>query len=226
MARTIAVLLLTLLWSEAASAQRCSGNPSFTGSPFHFAANLSTDRLAGRYTGEIRARIAAVFAAVDAGVKTWSDASFAGESNELGLAVGLQLPRGRESKLELCPLLSWATSIGPDNTAGGSWTYNEKSLSVKLSAGYLLTRNKTWDVVPTATLAYGTTNAKLTTVFGGNRATFGSFCCGRRSLATVSLGIGFGFAQQAALIPSVDLPLTSNRETTYSLRLALRLSGL
>ncbi len=135
----------------------------------------------------------------------------------------MQFPRHRESRLGLCPIASFTSVSGPEGTAtGGSYNYAQKTYSVGLSAGYLLKRTKIWDFVPTGALSIGTTNPKLTAP-GGSLKTFQDFCCGRRTVTTLSLGLGLGFAHWVTVMPSIALPLGTAGETTYSARAVIAL---
>jgi hypothetical protein len=207
-------------------AQLCSGNPSFDGAPIHAAANVGLDKSTVRYTGELRIRVAGVFAALDGGLKTWNVTSLNGQGNEWGITAGLQLPRARDSRYEICPLVNWNSTAGPKNVNGTPWRYAEKSLSGRLSAGYRLKRTKVWDFLPTTTLTFGRADTKMTTTTGGNLATYRSVCCGRRSFTMLGFGLGLLFSNEVVLIPWVDLPLNSNRETTYGVRAAIRFKGI
>src|SRR5712664_3464492 len=117
------VILLMLFGTSVAAAQLCVGNTTFALAHVHGGADFAGDKLDQRYALEFRI----------AG-RTSLDV----ESRALGVTVGLQWPRGSESKFGLCPLLSWTSLSGPHRIEGTPWNYSEHSFSAGLSAGYLL----------------------------------------------------------------------------------------
>lgn len=220
--RPAATSLLTLLWSGVAAAQVCTGRQPFTRATLHFSAGLAADRLAQLYAAELRGGHAGVFATVETGIKTWEITSLGGESGEIGVSVGVEVPRHRESRFGLCPIVTFNSIFGPEHVAtGGSYNYAQKTYALGLSAGYVL-KTKTWDFVPTGALMIGTTHPKLTAP-GGSLTTYRDFCCGRQTVTTFSLGLGLGFARWVTVLPSIVFPLGAAGETTYSARLVIAL---
>jgi hypothetical protein len=222
MRRALAILLM-LFGTNVAAAQLCVGNTTFALAPVHGGADFASDKLAHRYALEFRFAVRSVFAAVEAGIKTWDVTSLDGESRALGVTVGLQSPRGSESKFGLCPLLSWTSLSGPHRIEGTPWNYSEYSFSAGLSAGYLLVRTRLWDIVPTAAVTVGAGNPKLTTTYGGSIGQYQGFCCGWQTFTTVRLGFGLGFSDELTLIPAIAFPLGAAGQTTYGIKAALRL---
>jgi hypothetical protein len=220
--RALELFTLTLLSTGIASAQRCSGNPSFGSARTHLAASAGVDRLAQRYAAEIRLGFRRVFAAVEVGMKTWNVTNLAKESGVLGVSAGLQFPRGRESRLEVCPLLSWTSLAGPENVVGTSWKYTEKVYSGGLTAGYVLARTKTWDFTPAAAITFGSSDPRMRSPWGGNLPQYQDFCCGRRSFTTLWFGVGLGFGHEFTLLPAIAVPLGAAGETTYQFRAVVR----
>jgi hypothetical protein len=217
----VAVLLM-LVGADIAAAQLCVGNTTFALSHFHSAANLDFDKLANRYTLEMRFRYQHAFAAAEYGIKTWEVTSLDGNSQAVALTLGLESGSAR-SKVELCPYLRWTHLSGPHEIGGTLWNFSEHAFSGGVSIGYLLARAKLWDFMPNAALTVGTGDPKLTTVYGGSLTQYQDFCCGRESFTTLRLGLGLGYSDEVTLIPSVSLPLSHRGQKTYTIRAALRL---
>src|SRR2546425_218967 len=218
-------VLLMLFGTSVAAAQLCVGNTTFALAHFHGEGDLAADKLAHHYALEFGFGVRRVFAAVEAGIKTWEAPSLDGESRALGVTVGLHSPRGPHSKFALCPLLSWKSLSGPHRIGGTLWNYSEASYSAGLSAGYLLARTRLWDIVPTAAVTVGTGNPRLTTIYGGSIGQYQDFCCGRQTFTTIRLGLGLGFSDELTLTPAIAFPLGAAGQKTYGIKAALRLGS-
>ena len=222
--RVAAALVLLVVPSSIASAQLCVGNTAFSISRMQGVANADFDRLANRFTLEMRVRLWDLFAGAEYGIKTWDVTSLGGTSQAVAVTLGLA-GASPKARFGICPLVRWQWLDGPSEIGGGPWNFAEHEISGGLSVGALLSRTRLWDLIPTASITFGTGNPKLTTTSGGDLNTYQDWCCGRQSFTTLRLGLGLGFSDELTLVPAVTLPLGGERgvQKTYGLRAALRL---
>jgi len=220
--RRVALLLFFPLPTAVAQAQLCVGNSAFTLAHFHSAAGADLDRLAQRYTLELRYRTRHVFGAAEYGLKTWELTSLNGTSKAVGLTLGLDGTAAR-SRVGFCPMLRWTYNSGPHEIGGTPWNFSEYAWSAGFSVGFLMARAKLWDLMPTMGLTVGTADQKLTTLAGGNLQQYQDWCCGRQSFTTFRIGLGLGYSDEVTLIPSVSLPVGDGAQKTWSIRATFRL---
>lgn len=224
--RVTMALVLVCFGMRPAVGQLCVGNAAFQLSHRQIAANIAVDRLAQRYAGEFRAGSHRIFVGIEFGVKAWSDANIAGESNAYGVTLGLDLRRARSTRFALCPFFAFTGVSGPDQVAtpgGGIYKYTNKTFTGTISAGYLVLRKPLWDFMPMASLSVGIDNPMLKARSGLTLTSYGGFCCGRQTLVAVRLGVGLGFSDSFTVQPGLTLPLSNAGEQTFGLLLALRL---
>jgi hypothetical protein len=218
----VALLLLLPLPAAVAHAQLCVGNSAFTLAHFHSAAGADLDRLAQRYTLELRYRTHHAFGAAEYGLKTWELTSLNGTSKAVGLTLGVEGTAAR-SRVAVCPMVRWTYNSGPHEIAGTPWNFSESAWSAGLSVGVLMARSKLWDLMPTMGLTFGTADQKLTTLAGGNLQQYQDWCCGRRGFTTFRIGFGLGYSDEVTLIPSLSLPVGGAAQKTWGIRAAFRL---
>jgi hypothetical protein len=77
--------------------------------------------------------------------------------------------------------------------------------------------------MPTAALSVGTGNPTLKARSGLTFAGYQGFCCGRQTLVSVRLGVGFGFSDSFTALPALTLPLSTAGERTFGVLFAVRL---
>jgi hypothetical protein len=221
--RGLLIAVVMVLLAGEARAQRCLGGHPYRISHFRLGVGIDKDKFAESYGVDVRYSTAGVFGVVDAAIKTWEPDTFNDESQLLGVSVGIAFPRDGEARLSLCPMLSFRTTSGPDQAAGIAWHYSERSFAGSLSLGYLLNPTSGWEIVPTASLLVGTTNPTMKTQAGTSLASYKSFCCGRRTFGTISLGFGLGLGRTMSILPTISIPLDAAGETIYGAHLVIGL---
>ena len=216
----IAVLLVL---PAGASAQLCVGNTGFGLAQVQPSANIDIDHHAQRYALEARFNFHRAFAAAELGLKTWEKTTWDGQSRALAVSLGLD-PVAAKSRLAVCPLVQWTRLSGPHQINGSPWNFSQDAFAASLNVGFLLARRQLWDFMPTMAVTVGTGNPQLTTVAGGSLADYQDFCCGRQSFTTLRVGLGLGYSDDLALIPSITWPLDGGgvSQKTYGVRVVLR----
>lgn len=217
---SVAVLLML---PAGASAQLCVGNTGFGLARIQPSANIDFDHHAQLYALEARFHYHRAFAAAELGLKTWEQTTWEGQSRALAVSVGLD-PAGAKSRLGICPLVQWTRLSGPHRINGSPWNFSQDAFAASLNVGFLLARRQLWDFMPTMAVTVGTGNPQLTTVAGGSLSGYQDFCCGRQTFTSVRLGLGLGYSDDLALIPSITWPLDNGglSQKTYAVRVVLR----
>lgn len=222
MRRVVLGLVALSLICKSAAAQYCVGTQPFSRTSLQFSAGVALDDLGQLYGVDLRHGFSSMFVSAEATVRTWDVPDF-GASQELGVRVGRSFALSAESRLSLCPLLSFTKVFGPNQANGGAWRYADQRFAASLSAGYVLKQTAELDFVATSAIVVGTADPSMTTRFGGNLATFGSFCCARQTFSSVALGLGLSLGRAMTVLPAISFPLDDVRGTTYSGRIVIAL---
>src|SRR6266498_2512559 len=131
------ILLLTGLGIGRASAQVCSGEFSFAGSPARLIFGLGFNSSAQTYHGGLRVGGERVFGEAEFGMATYD---VGGDAWDYGAGFGLQLGGGGggggsggdhpgERKVQLCPEIFFVLSSGPQNIIDTLTEYDDQPFS-------------------------------------------------------------------------------------------------
>jgi hypothetical protein len=200
------VLLLTFLAARPAAAQLCVGSPSFGYGPYQ--ANIGAS-----FSDGVRG--------IDAGFAAGGEAVFGGAGvtvlNFTGAdvrtagvfaQVGAELAGDRENKILLCPIVRLDVLAGPDS---GPVDTSTVGLSGGGALGVIVHDQGDLQVVPFFGLSV--VYARTTAEFGGVETSFSD--TGGRA----DLGLGFIFNRNAAITPSLAIPLaTGGSDATFTIR--------
>jgi len=193
-----ATLLLTGFGIGRASAQVCSGEFSFAGSPAHLIFGLGINSTAQTYHGGLRVGGERVFGEAEFGMATYD---VGGDAWDYGAGVGLQLAGGHpgERRVQLCPEIFVGLSSGPQDIGGTGINYSEKHFAIGADAGLVLIHKKGIDLIPTASFVIANAWYKLTAPTAADSNGFDTW-------EIVSLGVGLGFNNQVTLVPAIAFP--------------------
>src|SRR6266850_4481812 len=150
MLRKLGVFVIALLPHRVASAQLCTGDVAFRHAPIHVAMYGAGDNTARGFAADVVFGIRGFMGDLGAGVKRYEAFGFDSRVTRGGTGYD---PFHNTSRLHVCPTVSWISLNGPKRVGpGASSDYHESIVVGGLSAGYVLTRGKLWEVVPTAAL--------------------------------------------------------------------------
>jgi TonB family protein len=212
---SLLAILVSLLGSTLAAAQRCRGFSPFQRRPVQ----VSISALLGQDSRSYDAGVTLGGSSVFGGLKVGAidiDA-FNAASSTLGGFVGFQNPPDKRGRVAWCLVADAEFARGPKDINGTGIDYSETDVSFGAEAGVVTTSTAQLEIVPTGSIALVNAATKLgasgtasnTTVFG-----------------IVGLGIGFLLGQQVSITPSVSRAIgVSGASTTLRVTISFRLGG-
>jgi hypothetical protein len=209
-------LLLAGFGFGRASAQVCSGEFSFAGSPAHAFVGMGFNSSAQTYHAGVRVGSTRVFGAAEAGIATYQ---VGGDAWDYGLGFGVQLGQPGERKAQLCPQIFVGLSRGPQDVGGTGINYSENHFAIGADAGFVAAHKKGFELVPTASFVIANAWYRLTAPATRDSSGFDTW-------EVLSLGLGFGFNDQVILAPAIAFPMSlSGAGTAYGISFSIKLGS-
>jgi hypothetical protein len=201
MRRILPGFLALILLSHSAQGQGCQGLSSFVHSPFQLTGDASL-------TGESNALGAGLGIGFPRGpfghvaVANRSNQNFGGSSLDLAASAGYQVSMGQGSRIHVCPVLSAALGVGPNNAFNSGVDRSHRSAQLGVSVGAELTPLRRWNVIPTFAMSYAYQKDEATDNTGATLFQIDDY------FTLIQLGVGVVFKSTLSLRPYVDLPLS------------------
>jgi outer membrane protein with beta-barrel domain len=185
------------LCASTAAAQVCQGDLSFRNSSTHLGAALAVSNNATSIGGGATfGHRQGLYAGASVGMSSYSNVS--GNGIALGGGLGYAMPLQQRSKWQICPGGTLSLGFGPSQTVGaGTMHFSSQTLSMGASVGTALALNKTVNLLPFGSAAFGYTRA--TAKLNGNSST------ATDSYLLIGMGAGFQFTPSLVLRPALSL---------------------
>lgn len=142
------------------------------------------------------------------------------ESFTFGGGVGYQVPLNQRATAQLCPTADVGFVRGPKDLAGSGLDYSEIDLGLGLAAGFIATRSREVQLVPTAsfTLVYATP-----TLTDGR----GNSSSDPQTFGVLQLSVAIIFGQEISLKPSAVTPIgLKGGSTGFAVTVAIGLGSV
>ena len=196
---------------KPAFAQICAGGPSFGLFPMQLGMGLSLSDTGQTYGGSFGAGGRAMFASVNFGGANIDEVTFDEVTIEeiddtalvLGLTVGSDNRLDAQGRIWLCPLGSLGYRLGPEI---GQLDTNQLSLAGGGRIGVVAMDNGAVQAI--ATFGVSFVHQRFTIEIPEDEDESDS-----ETFGVITMGIGLVFNEQAALVPSFDIPLGREDDT-------------
>jgi len=207
-----ATLLLASVGPGLVSAQVCSGEASFNGSPARFFASGAFGS-SSTYHGGLALGRSLLFGSVEAGMTTYAR----DETVDYRGAFGVQVPR-HDDRIQLCPQLLVSLNVAKD-VHGLGVDYKEMMAGGGIDAGYVVFRKGNTRIVPTMSFGLLGGRIKYSYSNGAHRTRDAD------AFGVLATGVGFGLNRQFTISPSVAFPFGLPGATTwYGVAFSVRMS--
>lgn len=213
---SILAILVSLLGSTLAVAQRCQGFPSFQRRPVQlFVSGLFGDE-SRSYAAGVAVGSTGVFGELELGAIDVD--AFSASSSTLDVGAGFQVPINQRGTAHLCPTAKLGFARGPKDINGTGIDYRETDFSLGVAVGVIASSTAQLEVVPTGSIAFANANSTLTGASGSVSSS--------QSFPIIGLGVGFVFGRAVSITPSISRALgASGASTTLGIRVAFVLGG-
>lgn len=203
---TVCVLLLTLVVARPASAQLCSGNPSFQSGPYQVGVAASFTEGARGVEGTIAAGGDTLFAGAGVSVVKFTDVNV----RAAGITgfVGGEFATDTRNKALLCPIVSVAFVAGPDV---GPADVSSAGVQAGARIGFIASEDRDTMIVPFFGLA--ALYQHVSTTIAG--AEFSASDTG----GIADLGVGFILNKNVGVTPMLSIPFSAgSSDVIFTLR--------
>jgi len=206
-----ATLLLASVGPGLVSAQVCSGEASFDGSPVRFFASGAFGS-SSTYHGGLALGRSLLFGSVEAGMTTYAS----DETVDYRGAFGVQVPR-HDDRIQLCPQLLVSLNVAKD-VHGLGVDYKEMMAGGGIDAGYVVFERKYANCADSELRTAGR-RIKYSYSNGAHRTRDAD------AFGVLTTGVGFGLNRQFTISPSVAVPFGLPGATTwYGVAFSVRMS--
>lgn len=215
---SVVTLLISLLGSTLAAAQRCRGFASLQTRPIQLFAGGLFGSDSRWYGAGLTVGGGGAFGELKLGgidVDPWGPSS----SFTWGGGAGYQVRLNQGGTVQLCPTAEVQYDRGPSDINGTGIDYRETDVSVGVAVGVVTTGPASKvEVVPTGSITF--TNAS------GHFTGAAAPLSGSQVFGVVGLGVGFEFGRQVSVTPSVSHGFgVSGVSTTLGIRVAFAFGG-
>ena len=213
---SVLAILMSLLGSTHAAAQRCRGLPAFQRRPVQLSISALLGQDARSYDAGVNFGGSTAFGGLKLGAIDIG--AFNAASSTLGGFAGLEVPLDKRGRGEWCPVAEVVFARGPKDINGTGIDYSETDVSLGAAAGVVATSTAELEIVPTGSIALANAATRLTGASGeaSNSTLFG----------VVGLGIGFLLGQQVSITPLLSRAIgVSGSSTTFGVTISFRLGG-
>jgi hypothetical protein len=202
----VCVVLLALLAARPASAQICTGSPSFRDNPYQVALGASFTEGLRTAGGTFAGGGESVFAGAGVSVLNYTDL----DERTAGLSAfaGAELALDTSSRVLLCPLASLAFAAGPDV---GPVDVSSAALQAGGSVGVIASESGEMMIVPFFGL--GLLYQRVSTEIGGADVSTSD------TGAVADLGVGFILNRNVGITPAISIPFsTGSSDAIFTIR--------
>ena len=190
--RTLVAALALLAVPLVAHAQTCLGLAPFSAGRMQLAATGEFGSDATAYSGSLTfGSLRRAFAGVSVGTISYD--AFDGNTTTVGVSVGLQIPIGTGTRVQMCPGLGVVFGSGPDNIGGLGSELSSRGEFFGVQLGVSAGSNPQLRVVPTAGAAFAHTKVDLGSMSSTRDDVYG----------VITLGVGLVMSS-LSIQPGVD----------------------
>jgi hypothetical protein len=202
------VLCLVVFSATSADAQTCAGAPSFRDNPFQIGVSAAFRDGAQGVGGSFAGGGDDIFGV--AGVSVLNFSNLDSSATSVSGSIGADLQADQGGRVFVCPVGQIAFGAGPDFGAVDISTF---TLSGGGSVGVVASQGNTLAVIPTFGLF--AVHTRLTAEARGQEETESD------ASGLASIGVGFVFNRNVAIIPEVLVPFSAgNADAVFSIHFA------
>ena len=190
-------LALTLALGARASAQTCTGMPSFSSGQLQATAAAAFADGASSFGGTFGYGVPkGMYGKVGLGSTSYD--AFDGSSFDFSVGGGYQVPLQTSRTAELCPIASLSLGSGPNDVLGDV-DLSSRTFAFGAAIGAQVGHNPQMQIVPNASFQFANTRLSMD---DGTDSVADS-----ESYGLLTLGTGFVFNSRYSLNPSLSLPV-------------------
>lgn len=193
----LVIAALATLAITGAEAQTCEGRPGRGAGNVVLGAGFTSGDDASQFSVGISGLGTSAYGGASIGSISYDNVS--GSTTTVGGDLGYQLAAGTTGRAQLCPWFGVEFGFGPNDIEGTGVDLSIRSFSAGLSWGFRAVESADFAMIPSLSAGVASASVKLSD--GVDELTESD------TFGQIGLGIGFVFAKQFSIKPSITIPV-------------------